>query len=136
MRTAPIAIVLLASLALGCAKQPVLYPNAHYERVGEAAAEADVEACMARADQADLKDNQALEAGKRTAGGAAVGTATGAVTGAISGRPGFGAAIGASFGAISGFFSWLFGAGDPDPVYVRFVDTCLAEKGYQPIGWK
>ena len=24
----------------------------------------------------------------------------------------------------------------PDPVYANFVDRCLRERGYEPIGWK
>ncbi|MCB9724108.1 MAG: hypothetical protein H6748_08700 [Spirochaetaceae bacterium] len=127
-----IALVLLA----GCAKRPVLYPNDHLEEVGVEASRRDIDECMALAEAADLDRNQALEAGKRTAGGAAVGGASGAVAGAFTGRPGFGAAFGAAMGAVGGFFSWLFGASEPDPIFVRYVDTCLAERGYQSIGWK
>jgi len=128
-------ILLLLSMA-GCSKRPVLYPNDRYNEVGKDAAQRDIDACLDLADDADLEDSQALEAGKRTAGGAAVGGATGAVGGAISGRPGFGAAVGAATGATVGFFSWMFGASEPDPLYVRYVDICLQERGYQPLGWK
>jgi hypothetical protein len=27
-------------------------------------------------------------------------------------------------------------SGDPDPVFRNFVDRCLREKGYDPIGWR
>ena len=47
-----------------------------------------------------------------------------------------GAMIGLATGSIVGFFSWMFGASEPDPLFARYVDTCLAERGYQPIGWK
>ncbi len=127
---------IVALFAAGCAKRPVLYPNDHFHEVGQEGSKLDVEECVALADQADLGTNQALEAGKKTGAGAAVGGATGVVAGAISGRPGFGAAIGAATGAVAGFFSWLFGSSEPDPVYVRYVDLCLKERGYQPIGWK
>ncbi len=133
-RLAWLLVVLV--LVGGCAKRPVLYPNDHLKQVGAEASRQDIDACIALAEAADLDTNQALEAGKKTAGGAAAGTATGAVAGAISGRPGFGAAMGAAVGAVGGFFSWIFGASEPDPVFVRYVDTCLAERGYQSIGWK
>jgi hypothetical protein len=124
-------------LALGCAKRPVLYPNDHLETVGKDQAQQDIDECIAVAESADLDDDQALEAGKRTAGGAAVGAASGAAGGAISGAgAGRGAAIGAATGSIVGFFSWMFGASEPDPVFVRYVDRCLAERGYESIGWK
>ncbi|MAG30511.1 MAG: hypothetical protein CL908_06405 [Deltaproteobacteria bacterium] len=133
-RLACLLIVLV--LAGGCTKRPVLYPNDQLYQVGPEAAQQDIDECIALAEAADLDTNQALEAGKRTAGGAAAGTASGAVAGAFSGRPGFGAAFGAAMGAVGGFFSWIFGASEPDPVFVRYVDTCLAERGYQSIGWK
>lgn len=135
-KTLSLLTILVILLTVGCAQRPVLYPNEHYSEVGESVSEQDVEECIALAEAADLDTNQALEAGKRTAGGAAMGGATGAVAGAISGRTGFGAIVGAATGAVSGFFSWMFGASEPHPVYVRYVDMCLAERGYQTIGWK
>jgi hypothetical protein len=127
----------MLGLLLGaCAKRPVLYPNEHLQEVGEDVSKQDIQECMTLADNANLEDDRALEAGKRTAGGAAIGGATGAATGAISGRPGMGAAIGAVTGAMGGFFSWLFGSSEPDPIYKRYVDICLRDRGYQPLGWK
>jgi hypothetical protein len=32
--------------------------------------------------------------------------------------------------------SWLLGGRNPDPTYQRFVEECLREKGYQPLGWR
>jgi hypothetical protein len=136
MRAARVATLLLLLLGLACAKRPVLYPNEHLEEVGAEASQRDIDDCIALAEAADLDTNQAAEAAKKTGTGAAVGTATGAVGGAISGRPGTGALVGLGVGSVGGFFSWLFGSGEPDPVFVRYVDTCLAERGYQPIGWK
>lgn len=131
-----VAGILVVLVSGGCAKRPVLYPNAHLERVGVEASKQDIDECIELAEAADLGDNEALEAGKRTAGGAVVGGATGAVGGAISGRAGFGALLGAATGATAGFFSWMFGASEPDPIFVRYVNRCLSERGYDPIGWK
>lgn len=130
-----IALGSIVFLLAGCAQRPVLYPNAHLESVGVAASKEDVEECIELAEAADLSNNAALEAGKQTAGRAAIGGASGAVGGAIAGRPGFGAAVGAATGAVSGFFSWLFGASEPAPIYKRYVDRCLTDRGYEPIGW-
>ena len=135
-RRALACALVVCLLGVGCAKKPVLYPNDHLERVGVEASQQDIDECMELARSADLEKNQALEAGKRTAGGAAVGSATGAVGGAISGGAGIGALIGLATGATVGFFSWIFGASEPDPLFVRYVDMCLAERGYQPLGWK
>lgn len=129
-------ILIVMLLALGCAKRPVLYPNDHLNTVGKEASQKDIDECIALAEAADLNTNEALQAGKRTAGGAALGSVTGAVGGAFSGRAGFGALVGATTGAIGGLFSWMFSASEPEPVYVRYVDLCLAQRGYQAIGWK
>ena len=58
--------------------------------------------------------------------------------GAIYGSAGQGAAAGAAGGATAGLLSRLFrgGSSSPDPVYANFVNRCLQEKGYEPIGWK
>ena len=135
MRPSIALILIPLVLSLACAKRPVLYPNAHLENVGVEASQQDVDECIALAKEAGLDDNQAADAAKKTGSGAAVGTATGAVGGAVSGRPGFGALVGLATGAVAGFFSWLFGSSEPNPIFVRYVDTCLAERGYQPIGW-
>ena len=68
-----------------------------------------------------------------------MGAATGAVGGAIAGNPGEGAAIGAASGATAGLLSGVFdswSAREVDPVYANFVDRCLRDRGYEPIGWK
>ncbi|HVN84661.1 MAG TPA: glycine zipper family protein [Candidatus Binatia bacterium] len=130
--------------ASGCAaKRPTLYPNEQYNRVGAAAAQRDIDDCMQRADQYVKSGGQDAEAarqvGAHTAVGAGVGAASGAVGGAIAGNAGEGAAVGAATGATAGLLSGLFGvfqSSGPDPVYANFVDRCLREKGYEPIGWK
>jgi OmpA family protein len=74
-----------------------------------------------------------------TAIGAGTGAAIGAVGGAVTGNAGEGAAVGAATGGTAGLLSGIFGAfrsSQPDPVYANFVDRCLRERGYDPIGWK
>ena len=135
-RAGLVPLVLLC-LLVGCASpRPVLYPNEHLEAVGTEASEQDVEACMEMAKNAELEKNRAAETAKTTATGAAVGAVAGVAVGAITGSPGTGAAVGAAGGGIGGFFRGIFGSREPTSVYKGFVDTCLRERGYQPVGWK
>lgn len=72
---------------------------------------------------------------KGTATGAAVGGASGAAVGAVFGKVGKGEAAGALGGAAA-LTSGLIRSGEPNPMFKRFVEKCLREKGYEPIGWK
>ncbi|MES1944682.1 hypothetical protein PC39_11222 [Salinisphaera sp. PC39] len=131
-RLAVPAILLAAALA-GCATQrPVLYPEARATGDPQAA----IELCMQKAEAAGLDYHDGGEIPRRTAEGGVVGGATGAAAGAVLGDTGKGAAVGAAAGATRGLFRGLFAADRPDPVYRRFVDYCLRERGYEPIGWK
>ena len=137
-------LVCLVLTAAGCsARRPVLYPNEQVNKVGDAVAQRDVDDCMSRAEQYVKSGGQAgqvaQQAGGRAAVGAGVGAASGAVGGAIAGNPGQGAAIGAATGATAGLLSGVFDSWrsqEVDPVYANFVDRCLRERGYEPIGWK
>jgi hypothetical protein len=133
------------SLAACSAKQPTLYPNETYNRVGKAQADQDIAACEAKAKEyvksGGADSQMAKDTARNVGGGAAIGAASGAVGGAIGGNVGQGAAVGAASGATAGLLGTLFanmwgGGGAPDPVYANFVETCLREKGYQPIGWQ
>jgi hypothetical protein len=131
-----------AVAACSASKRPILYPNEHFQRVGDAAATHDVDECIRLAEQYTSGGGQesqvAKEAARDTAIGGAIGAAVGAVSGAIYGSAGRGAAAGAAGGATAGFLSRLFrgGSSSPDPVHVNFVNRCLRERGYEPIGWK
>jgi hypothetical protein len=134
-RFALLAIALAA--AVGCAdKRPVLYPNAHLNQVGQGAAQRDIDACIQFAREGGADSDRGAEIAKSTAGGAAVGGAVGAATGAVLGNLGRGAAAGAAGGAAGGLVRGALTSGDPDPVFRNFVDRCLREKGYDPIGWR
>jgi hypothetical protein len=125
-----------AALAFGCAQsQPVLYPNPHLQQVGQGAAQAEIAECRSLAREY-VRANPAGEAAKDTAKGAVVGGAAGAATGAVYGSAGRGAGAGAAGGATLGFFHWLFGPRDPDPLERAYVEHCLRERGYQPMGWR
>jgi hypothetical protein len=137
----------LAALALtvvligaGCAhsQSPVLYPNAKLKGAGKAQADVEISACRSLADDyVSSGGATAKEIGKDTAAGGVGGAAIGAVAGAVSGGgAGRGAVIGAATGATAGAVHGTFKSAGPSPVYKRFVDHCLRERGYEVIGWQ
>jgi hypothetical protein len=128
----------LASGLLGCSgPAPVLYPNSHYQTMGQSAAERDIADCRRVADQAGA--NRGSGRGEAAAGGAvaggAIGGAAGAAGGAVAGAAGTGAAIGAASGAAAGLVRSLFRTDGPSQAYRNVVDRCLRERGYEPVGW-
>ncbi len=134
-----LTILVAAALAFGCAtKRPVLYPNQHLRSVSEEQARWDVEDCMRLTKEGGVRTGTETApvgdaVGSATAGGAA-GAAAGAVyKGASAGRAAAAGAAGA--GANSLVRSMLYKK-DPAPAYKGFVDRCLQERGYDPIGWQ
>ena len=129
------ALVLLAGCA--SAPSPVLYPNAKLNEVGQAQANSDIEACkqMAAAGGANPAEGQGSRAARNTAVGGASGGAVGAAGGAVLGNVGKGAAFGAATGATAGLMRSIFSRPKPSGAYMGFVDRCLREKGYEPVGW-
>jgi hypothetical protein len=122
---------------LGCAqKQPVLYPNSHLKSVGKEAAQADIEECIQLAKDYGTDTDKGNEIVKSSAEGAAVGAAGGAAVGAVTGNFGRGVAAGAAGGAAVGGTRKALDSGDPNSVFKRFVEKCLRDRGYEPIGWK
>jgi len=136
LSTACLVLVFL-SVLWGCgAKRPVLYPNSQLTMVGKQAAEADIDHCMELARSYGAGASAGGEVAKGTATGAAVGGATGAAVGAVLGSVGRGAAAGAAGGAAGALTRGVIHTGDPDPTFRRFVEKCLRDKGYEPIGWR
>jgi len=130
-------LVLATALVLGCAeKRPVLYPNERLQQVGNDAAQRDIDACIRLAQEGGADSDKGKEIAKDTAGGALIGGAAGTAAGAVLGSLGRGAAAGAAGGAAVGLTKGILQSGDPDPVFKNFVDRCLREKGYDPIGWR
>ena len=132
-------IVGVAAVA-GCASQsrPILYPNAHLSSVGQAQADADLAECRRMAETAGASgaSGHGERAARDSAVGGAIGGATGAAGGAVLGAPGTGAAVGAATGATAGFMRSLFRNDHPSQAYRGFVDRCLRERGYEPVGWE
>ena len=127
----------MSLLLLSCTgPKPVLYPNDHYETVGHEQAELDITECRNLADAHTSSSNKGREVAQGTAVGAGVGAASGAVIGAIQGSAGKGAAIGAAVGATGGLLRSVLRKSGPSRTYKNFVNTCLKERGYKPIGWE
>jgi hypothetical protein len=138
MRGKLIALIGIAVMTCAaCAeKRPVLYPNARLKQVGNETAQRDIDECLSYARESGAEGNKGAEIAKGTAGGAAVGGAVGAATGAVLGNLGRGAAAGAAGGAAGGLVHGALKSDEPDAVFKSFVDRCLKEKGYDPIGWR
>lgn len=134
------SVLLLLLFSFGCSssKRPILYPNNHFNTVGNAHAQADIDECMRLAHASGADAGKGEEVAKDAAKAGAVGAATGAVVGAISSSSdiGRGAAIGGAGAATARLVGGAFDASEPTPIFMRFVDRCLADKGYQTLGWR
>ena len=133
------SFLIILLLVAGCAApKPILYPNAHSQQVGKEVADWDIDECREMAKDAGATASQGKSgqvAGSTTAGGA-IGSAAGAVGGAVVGHPGRGAMVGAASGATAGFLRGLFRRSPPSNTYKQFVQRCLKERGYDPVGWE
>jgi len=130
-------VVLLAMGLGGCAaKRPVLYPNYHLQMVGPEAAQTDIDRCIELARNYGVSNAKGDKIARDTVSGAAVGGATGAAVGAVVGDLGQGAGAGAAGGAAGALTRSIIRSDEPDPTYRRFVERCLREMGYEPIGWR
>lgn len=120
---------------IGCSgPRPILYPNDHLKQVGAAQADQDIEECQQFAEE-HVAENDAATVAGNTVVGAGSGGAIGAVGGAVRGGAGIGAAIGAATGAVFGLIRGLFQSSQLTPAYRSFVNRCLAERGYDSVGW-
>lgn len=127
---------IMAFLLSACATPgPVLYPNTHLKKVGEEQARRDIAECEELAD-VYTRSEGAKDVAANTAGGATAGAVVGGAVGAAAGNFGRGLGIGAAGGAASGLVRGAVKVSRPSPVYKRFVERCLRERGYEPIGWQ
>ncbi|MBI3604339.1 MAG: hypothetical protein HY205_07840 [Nitrospirae bacterium] len=130
--------LLVVGLTACSSPKPILYPNVHFQTVGQDGAAKDIEECKALAESAGATSGKGkvAEAGKSTAVGAGLGAAGGAVGGAVVGSAGSGAAIGAVSGGTLGLLRSLFKSSEPSTTFKAFVNHCLKERGYEPVGWE
>ena len=154
MKTTPMPVlalrlsVLLAAASLaacagmgGSAGAPVLYPNAAYKAMGEAAAQQHLAQCQALAQSSGLSPtDKNSTVGANAAMGATVAGVSGAVGGLVFGRGNLNdavkygaqsAVVGAAAGGTRGAMSQ-----QPSHTYRQFVQRCASEKGLDIIGWQ
>lgn len=132
IRTLLLALMLVLGFAGCSAKRPVLYTN----ESSVPSAQQDIDKCIRLAKESGADINRTQEVVGSTVGGAAVGGATGAVAGSVYGNAGWAAGAGAALGATGGFFRGLFRWREPDPVFRGYVERCLRDRGYEPMGWR
>lgn len=133
-----LAFIFVIMTLCGCAQQrPVLYPNAFLTYVGNEKAQFDIDACMQLAKTYGAGKNKGEKIAKDTAAGAAVGAAAGAAIGAVLGNNvGRAAGAGAAGAGAATLTRKSIDSGEPDPLFRRFVEKCLRDKGYETIGWQ
>lgn len=132
-----VSMVFFIALLSSCAaKRPVLYPNDVYQTVGKLKAQQDIDDCLQLAQEAHDQGRLADEVAARTGKSALVGGATGAVVGAITGSALRGGLIGAAAGGTAALVSSAVQGPEESPVFRRFVEYCLFDKGYQVLGWQ
>ena len=136
-----ITFSLLALLLFSCASyRPILNDNEHYLKVGEAAAEHDIDLCLKKADdflEKHKSERAAKQAGREGVSGAIVGGIFGALTGHGLEGAAKGAAIGGAVGATGGYLGEKSKDNlTPDQLKQTYVQRCLNEKNYEVLGWK
>ncbi|NDV28809.1 hypothetical protein [Desulfovibrio sp. JC010] len=128
-------LTLMMLSCAACAKKPVLYPNEQYEEAGEAKVAEDIEYCLAFAEKSVGKESKGKKSAKSGIKGGLIGGAVGLGIGLVTGSPGTSALAGAAGGAAGGAASGAI-EDDSNSLYKKFVERCLREKGYEPMGWK
>ena len=115
---------------------PVLYPNAHLQTVGQAAAERDIAQCRQLASTSGVAEQRSGQVGSNAATGAAVGGASAGAWGLVRGNAAENALAGAAAGAAAGTVRGAIKNSETSPVYKNFVQKCLRDRGYEVIGWQ
>jgi hypothetical protein len=133
-----VAPLLVATLGACSAQRPVLYPNAHYQVMGKTAAQLDIDDCMQLARKSGVNTGTSKKVARQTAESAAVGAAAAGAYGAVRGRSDTAerVAAGAAGAGAAGLARASFRANEPGSLFRNFVNRCLSEKGYAPIGWQ
>lgn len=124
-------LIVISVSFIGCSSRPKLYPNQKLKNSGKEVAEKDIDRCIEDGDEY-LESSKGKKIAKGAGAGAAIGGAIGAVGGMFTGNLGRGLVRGGAIGAAAGGTS---SALSPDQIKRNFVNQCLADQGYQVIGW-
>lgn len=116
-----LVVFTLLFAAAGCAsKRPMLAPNEHFKVVGMATADRDIDECLRQAEKyVPPSTGRARKAGADTAALAEE-------------KP----PQDPAHAAASNIFRGFWNKPEPPAVQKNFVNRCLREKGYSPMGWE
>ena len=117
-------------------KRPVFYPNAHMQQVGQYQAQRDTEDCFALADSYHVNRTRDGEVATKATSGALIGGASAGAWGIVRGDAGERALAGALAGGTAGAVKGGVDSQRISPIFQRFVEQCLRDRGYQVIGWQ
>lgn len=134
-----VTLLPLVIILFGCAtspSKPILYPNAHYNNVGQQVANHDIASCIAMARSSGVNENKDGEIVKNAAGGAAIGGTAAGAWGLVYGDAANRAAAGALAGAAAGTTRGALKSSETSPIFKKFVQKCLHDRGYHVIGWQ
>lgn len=115
--------------------RPQLYPNAHYNKVGQQRADKDTNECMDAARDHGVSENDDGQVAEKAVSGAVIGGVSAGAWGLVRGDAGSRAAAGAAAGGAGGTASGALQSTKTNPTFKNFVSRCLADRGYQVIGW-
>lgn len=115
--------------------RPQLYPNAHYNKVGQQRATQDTNECMDAARDHGVDENDDGQVAEKAVSGAVIGGASAGAWGLVRGDAASRAAAGAAAGAAGGTASGALQSTKTNPTFKNFVRRCLAHRGYEVIGW-
>ena len=128
----------LSLLMTACSTcRPVLYPNKHYQEVGDEQAQKDVQSAIEIAKKQGLDDSSAsseslARSASKTAARTGVNTAASVATGTV----GVSSAAGAASSGLGLLIDWMFAKKQPKPLFKKHVELTLRKQGYQILGWK
>ncbi len=130
-------LIELPSWAFDSVKQPILYPNAHFEIMGRARAQEDIDNCWNMARDAGASETNADNVSRDAADDAAAWAVFGAAaSAALGGDPHRAAVAGAVGGGAASMAAGMLEQSNPPPVFRGIVERCLFEKGYEVAGWE
>ena len=137
MKKSILFLALLVALTSCATKDsnPNFYPNEYYKQTGQAKVQTDVSECKDLANYHVPKGSKWKDVAGTAAESTVLGSAAGALGGVIVGNTGRGVGVGAATGALYGIYNGLKKSAKEDPNWQRFVEQCLADKGYKVYGW-
>jgi len=129
-------LVLAALVCSGCATpRVVLYPDQHLKSQPKEVVQKDIDDCQALAKEY-VKAHKGQIVARHIGAGAFFGAFLGVIAGAFTGDYARAVTEGVAMGAATGLAQGALDANGPDAVQRRYVEYCLMEKDYKPMGWK